>query len=331
MINNHRKNISKLFQSLQLGDLSEEPTEIIGGLLHKMYKVNTEKSAYAVKHLNPLIMKRKPAKNHIIMSEKFARYAFDHGINAVPAIVINNQVLHKFQDQYYLIFPWIKGESGEKVSIENTMCKKIGNLLASLHELNYDQITLDHSSHEPIDWDPFLSLAKKQNVIWLDDFKDEKEFLQTIEEKTNTALEENKSNIVSHRDFDPKNIMWDDQMNPIIIDWESAGPINDHVELLDVALYWSENGRQKDAFQSVIMAYKEVREADSRDLSKALYCIVDGKLKWLEYNMKRSLGIESSHEEERLLGTKEVVSTLESILRYVRHLPIIEAAIMELI
>lgn len=50
-----------------------------------------------------------------------------------------------------------------------------------------------------------------------------------------------KCQVISHRDLDPKNVMWDG-MNPYLIDWEAAGPVNPYQEFLEVALYWVDDG-----------------------------------------------------------------------------------------
>jgi hypothetical protein len=46
-----------------------------------------------------------------------------------------------------------------------------------------------------------------------------------------------------------------------------------------------------------------------------------GKLDWLEYNVKRSLGIESSTIEEQALGASEVLKTIDAIQQYDRFIP----------
>lgn len=45
--------------------------------------------------------------------------------------------------------------------------------------------------------------------------------------------------VISHRDLDCKNILWDADQNPIVIDWESVGWVNPMSELMETALYWS--------------------------------------------------------------------------------------------
>ena len=320
--------ILELFQQLKLGDVIEEPMRVTGGLLHHMYKVSTNDKCYAVKALNPIIMKREPAMGHYIYSEAFARHAYNNGINSVPALEFNEKVVHHCRNQHYLVFPWIEAKTLKSEHIDQSVCHRIGALLEKIHTLNYEIVKEESILVDSIDWDRYIPLASKS--IWFDEFSASLEQIKIIESKAINALENNRSNVISHRDLDPKNVMWLESKEPLVIDWESAGPVNDALELLEVALYWSSGGRNKLEFQSVIQAYIEMKGIDLSKMADSLYAINDGKLKWLDYNIKRSLGIESSNEEEQLLGTKEVISTLKEIMTYVKRIPIIEEYIKEL-
>src|ERR1700694_1702617 len=44
--------------------------------------------------------------------------------------------------------------------------------------------------------------------------------------------------VVSHADLDQKNVLWDENDNPILIDWESVRALNPTYELLITALDW---------------------------------------------------------------------------------------------
>ncbi len=67
---------SELIENLGLGTLVGEPKQVYGGFLHQMYKVKTSKSDYAIKALNPQIMKREQAMSNYLFSEKVARIVF---------------------------------------------------------------------------------------------------------------------------------------------------------------------------------------------------------------------------------------------------------------
>jgi thiamine kinase-like enzyme len=110
----------------------------------------------------------------------------------------------------------------------------------------------------------------------------------------------------------------------MIIDWEAAGPVNPSSELLEVALYWSSPENtipDKEAFCALIDAYIKNGGTVNDDPEDILYSVFKGKLDWLEYNMKRSLKIECSNNEEQSLGTIEVVNTLKSINNYLHIIP----------
>lgn len=62
-----------------LGLLMNEPEPITGGLLHRMYRLQTDKAQYAVKALNPQIMQRDTAMSNYIFSEMVANLAYQRG------------------------------------------------------------------------------------------------------------------------------------------------------------------------------------------------------------------------------------------------------------
>jgi len=124
--------------------------------------------------------------------------------------------------------------------------------------------------------------------------------------------------VISHRDLDPKNVMWD-QDNPIIIDWEAAGYINPMQELIETAIYWSESEMEnidKERFLAVIGSYRKRYGTLHANWRMVLVSGFLGKLGWLEYSLKRSLWIECTDEEEQKMGTTQVTGTINSIIRY---------------
>ena len=50
--------IARLFETSGLGTVLPPVSPVSGGFMHRMYRVNTADRSYAVKHLNPGIMKR---------------------------------------------------------------------------------------------------------------------------------------------------------------------------------------------------------------------------------------------------------------------------------
>jgi len=50
--------------------LKGEPIRLNGGFMHKMYKIDTEQGAYALKLLNPFVMQRKTAMANYAKAEQ---------------------------------------------------------------------------------------------------------------------------------------------------------------------------------------------------------------------------------------------------------------------
>lgn len=48
-------------EDLQLGKVLENPVQVTGGFMYRMFKIVTEKGSYIIKLLNPNIMKRPTA------------------------------------------------------------------------------------------------------------------------------------------------------------------------------------------------------------------------------------------------------------------------------
>lgn len=68
-----REELSALFRKYGLGDICGETEPVSGGLMHKMYKVRTVSKAYAVKCLNPEIMKRPGVLENYAQAEDLER------------------------------------------------------------------------------------------------------------------------------------------------------------------------------------------------------------------------------------------------------------------
>ena len=133
--------------------------------------------------------------------------------------------------------------------------------------------------------------------------------------------------VISHRDLDPRNVMWN-QDNSIIIDWEAAGYVNPMQELIETAIYWSKNEMgniDKERFLAFISSYKKrYRSLLQANWKTVLVNGFLGKLGWLEYNLKRSLWIECTDEEEQQMGTNQVIVTINAIKCYADMIPKLE-------
>lgn len=319
--NQYNLQFEKLCNVLQLGEIAGVPEALSGGLLHRMYAIKTTQGKYAVKALNPQIMARPTAMQNYINSEQIASIVANN-IPALPAKKINATIMHEIDNQFYLVFDWVDGKSLKLNEIGITHCKKIASILADIHMTDFSQLGMvdDYTSDEPMtDWNYYLQKGHESNEVWAD------LLLENIDDLYNWSAESNKAakslaldTVISHGDLDPKNVMWSKD-DPIIIDWEAAGFVNPMCDLIDTAIYWSENkigDIDKDKFMAFIDGYKKKHGTLKADWRTVLKKGFSGKLGWLEYSLKRSLWIECTDEAEQQMGTNHVTGTIKAIRRY---------------
>ena len=316
-------NIEKLMSTLRLGRLMEEPARIEGGLLHKMYRVSTSTGLFAVKVLNPKIMKRPDALSNTICSEKVAK-AFSGLIPAVVSLEIDGKQIHKLGEEYYMVFPWMDGASVFSREITPYHCEVMGSILGKIHHQNLkmEGMVPEEESLELFAWEAYLKrihesgrIDKEWAASYKKSFKDIKRWNETACEAKSCLT---KLTVISHRDLDPKNVMWSDD-KPHIIDWEAAGYVNPYQEFLEVINYWADDGVGtliKEKYDALVNAYRRYIDISTVKWDEVFCGSYIGMLGWLEYNVKRALGIEVSDKAEILLGESQVVGTIHELYSY---------------
>ncbi|WP_346962368.1 phosphotransferase [Clostridium sp.] len=310
----------KLCNVLQLGEIVHVPEKISGGLLHRMYAIKTTKGKYAIKALNPQIILRAEAMQNFINSEEIANIA-SKSLSALPAKRFNEIFIHKVDNQFYLVFDWIDGKSLKSSGISIAHCEKIGSMLADIHMTDFSELMIVN------DWDYYLQRGKENDSMWVNLMLKVVDKLYEWSTQAEISLRLLATDmVVSHRDLDSKNVMWS-RGKPIIIDWEAAGYVNPMAELIETAIYWSENeigNINKERFLAFIGGYKNIYGALNANWKIVLFNGFLGKLGWLEYNLKRSLGIECVDNQEQNLGTNEVTETINALIYYSEIIPKLE-------
>ena len=124
--------------------------------------------------------------------------------------------------------------------------------------------------------------------------------------------------VLSHRDLDPKNVMWNGA-EPLVIDWEAAGYINPYQEFLEVLNYWADDGDGglvRSYFDALAKAYGKHMSLAEVPWDAVFAGSYSGMIGWLDYNVKRALGMEASDEAEIRLGEEQVVGTIGALYDY---------------
>jgi Putative homoserine kinase type II (protein kinase fold) len=312
--------IEKLFNKYGLEKLINEPKQVTGGLMHKMYQVITEHKSYAVKELNSTVIQRNGVREHIINSERIAK-GLDGIVPAITAIEFNDNPLLLMDGQYYMVFDWLDAVSIFPPNISLNNCIKMGGILGRIHvaDIKVNGINKETKKKDIYEWNRYLFLGQKADAEWVYELSSMIDDLKEWNLKSYEAQNSLSGNLVlSHRDLDPKNVMWKDN-NPFIIDWEAAGYVNPYQELLEMLNYWANNGSgelDKLKFEALYHSYVSIAGTNQVDWDIVLASGFDGMLGWLNYSFKRSLGIEGASSEEIKLGTEQVFGTMKALRKY---------------
>lgn len=296
-------------------------TKLFGGLMHKMFKVETSKATYAIKVLNPEVMSRSDAYDNFVVSETISNLAKENGIPVSNALRIDGEFITKFDGNYFMVFEYIDGKTLTDDEITAEHCEKIGEILAEIHSLDYSNLGIDaevKEDHFYVDWESFLKNNNFNKMSYKDLYiKNYKKYYSILKRAVERFNESNKSIAICHMDMDPKNVMWSNG-NPIIIDWESASIGNPYRELVEVALSWSgflTNNFDAEKFKIIVSTYTKKHPFEHNRYDIICGNLI-GRFGWLDYNLKRSLGIKTNDEEEMVLAEKEVIKTIDEINRY---------------
>ena len=313
--------IERLMLENNLGNKINTIDKVTGGLSHRMYKVETDKGIYAVKELNSGVMKREKAYSNFVFSEKVTDIAKENGISAIGALKLNNDIMVKIDDSYFMVFEWLDGRILKAEEITEKHCEIIGKMLAQIHNIDFSKIENNEKKSietEYFDWNKYIPYAEEQNKPYIKELEDNIELLHELNKKSVDALEYAKNNLViSHTDLDRKNVMWQDD-KPFIIDWEASGYINPTIELIQVAWYWSGGDIENidyNKFNTLINSYKKHYKGNiDKRIEELVYADNYGGLGWLDYNLKRSLCIENNYKQDEIeLAEKEVVQSINEI------------------
>ena len=309
---------NKLVLNLNLGKLIEEPSRVSGGLTHKMYKIATDKNKYIVKLLNPNIMKRPTALGNFEKADKFEIMFQENNIEAIYSLEFNGKKMQLQDGQYFYVYNWYDGKSLKDNEIKNINCEKIGKQLAEIHNITLKEENWNEDTKN-IDWKYYIDLAKEKESPIYDMLFDKIDLLNESMKKGNEIVNQLPNyTAVCHNDLDSKNVLWIED-NYKIIDLECLGYSNPYLELFTLALCWS--GYEScninfELFKTFMNSYFKYSKLSRNINWEVLYYANNGRLEWLEYNIKRALMLETDSKEEQQLGINEVSETIEHVVYY---------------
>ena len=319
--------IIRLFKELGLGEVCVPIENVSGGFMHRMYKVTacgTEGSrSFAVKHLNPEIMKRPQAQANYERAEKLEGILEKAGLPIVPALCFDSKKMQEFEGNYFYIFAWHDAKVTDWDNITEKQCFLAGNTLGKIHAIDFD---LDESGVEQdtpelsqIDWKKYEIQANESKSEIAGLLGENLELLEYAQNQVNEARKNLPDIIrISDEDMDPKNVMWENG-KPLVIDLECLDYGNPASHVLQLALQWSgitTCNLKLNLLKTFFAGYHKAYDNGFHDYQK-IFGLAYTWIEWLEYNIQRALGA-CVDEAERQMGVEQVVQTINRI-KYLRE------------
>ena len=314
-MNGEYKTASAVFEKYGLGEITGPVEPVTGGLMHKMYKVQTSSGTYALKCLNPEIMKRPGALANFAAAEDLERVLEEHGLPIVPALSFDGKKMLLLDGRYFYIYNWQEGRITDPRAITKEQCFTAGEILGKIHGIDAHNVEQEEPEISSVDFSSYILQAEEKNSSIATCLKENLKLLENAQKELNAARKSLPSMLaIDNGDMDPKNIMWHNGA-PHVIDLECLNRGNPIATCLDLALQWSGTVDENfiaENLNAFFNGYLHAYDNGFRSYED-LYGITYSWVAWLEYNILRALGIASAQEEEIRLGEAEVRNTIGRI------------------
>lgn len=323
--------IRQLCARLAIGTPVAVITPVQGGFHHRMWRLQTDQGLYAVKQLSDVTDLADPQViQHFNLTEAVAETFRAYGIQSISALPWQEIYLQLIDDSAYLVYPWSEARGMLVSQLCEVHALEVARLLAAMHQADIAVPGLDPQPASMHPEDQIVAVVGRAGAIhvrYAEDLEQALPALKNIARSYAAAMPVlAQQQVVSHGDLDQKNVLWDSAGNPLVIDWESARPLNPTYELLQTALEWSGITRQFEPqlFEAFLGAYQQAGGViEGEYVEAALQAVLGDWLIWLMYVVDRSASAASPIKRKR--GAEQFDLVFQTLLRLHELLPALQA------
>ena len=310
-----------LCSRLAIGRPSQGVARVFGGLHHTMWRLDTSLGTYAVKQLSAdTDLDDADIVDHYNVTEAIAEAFYRRGIPAIYARKANAQYLQIIGNVGYLTHPWTSAVALDLKRISERHALQVAGLLARMHRADIFIPNLQEPQLEVHPEEKIFDLVHRASEAGLAIARPLREqlpaFLNIVDCHQRAIQILQQHTVISHGDLDQKNVLWDVQGRPFLIDWECARKLNPTFEIMLEALDWSGIASRfnPELFGKILSAYEAAGGVvEPAAIEASFHGILGDWLTWLMYNVGRSVFLEDA--EQRLIGAEQVHYALATILR----------------
>lgn len=303
-----------------LGLPDGQPQSVPGGLQHRLYRARSARGEYAVKVLNPRLLREPVWFARFIRSEQIAQAAAQAGLPAVLALPGPNGPVQTVGPASLMVFPWQEGTTLPPTAASPDAARQIGTLLGRLHVLNpaVEGLEPPNPPHfSETHWTNLVRQGEAEQVAWAEEASASlPELLRWSEAARQARQSLGRGWVATHGDMDQKNILWSDLQTPLLLDWESAGAMNPALEVMGTALNWAGQAAEAPVaatFLAFLDGYQGVAPLDRASLRHAAAAVLDKWLVWLDLNLRRSLRAAGTPPDEQATACGAVRHSLATL------------------
>ncbi|MBO4725751.1 MAG: phosphotransferase [Firmicutes bacterium] len=300
---------------MDLGNIVGDILPVSGGLMHRMFRVETDKGVYAVKCLNPEIMKRPGVLENYAKAERLEKLLEEKGLSVVPALSFAGKKMQEEGGQYFYVYKWQEGSITDWNAITKEQCYIAGEIQGKIHAIDARVVEPEAPELCEIDFRAYLKTAKEQGSPIAELLEESIDLLEAAVIKLNDARKSLPLVMaVIDDDMDPKNVMWHEG-KPYVIDLECLDYGNPIASSLNLALQWAGTVNERYSEENLIAFFDGYLSAYDNSFRgyDSLFGIAYSWVEWLEYNVRRALGMEGNVSAEISLGEQEVKNTINRI------------------
>ena len=321
------QHLERLCNVLGVGPPDRALAGVTGGYHHRMWRLESQRGTFAVKQLSvDADVNDADTVEHYNVTETIAETFASHGVPAIFALGHDGNYLQVIDSEGYLIYPWRAGSALDIFQVSTEHALEVARVIAGMHraEINVPGVSqLQFDTHSEDNIIQLVELAGSFNRDLAKLLREELPNILGIVEHQRYAVQKLERHlVVSHGDLDQKNVLWDSEGNPALIDWESARKLNPTYEIVLEALNWSGIGARFDIqlFWKIIASYREAGGIIERDSVEAsFHCVLGDWVNWLMYNVGRSFDTED--REQRTIGEQQVDLALTTLRSLGNELP----------
>ncbi len=294
-------------------------SRVHGGFANRMYRLDTDRGAFAVKELN--LSDRRWAY-HVEDVFRFERAAFAAGIPMPEPISAGHDTL---------VHRWVEGEKVPEAPVSPAYAFEIGEILARIHTLDVAWTPVPIEEPALRDWSELAARAAATGQPWAEELASHVETFLAIAHFVDTC-ERPGPVVLTHKDIQPWNLLAREG-RPVVLDWELSGLLDLSSELGSTALSLAKGPGFDDLrpaiFRSVLDGYVAGGGTLPPSGPSWFVFMIGGWLGHMRWNILRCLaGAETSTGPELALSHESVRNGVCGLPDLFGRLPELESLLM---